>query len=151
MEVFFTMKLSTRSRYGTRMVLDIVMHGENGPVPIQEISKRRKLSVKYLEKLIRPLKQSGLVRSKRGPKGGHMLTREPGEITVGEVVRILEGNFGLCDCVKDPAVCPISEDCVTRALWTDAAEGMYERLDAITFAELAARARPMESKGLPCC
>ena len=145
------MRLSTRSRYGTRMILDIAINGGDGPVRISDIAQRQGISVKYLEKLIRSLKETGYIRSKRGPKGGHMLTREPGEITVGEVVRILEGNFGLCDCVKDPSVCSISTECVTRELWNDAAEGMYERLDAITFAELAAKAKPLESRGLPCC
>lgn len=130
------MKLSTRSRYGTRMVLDIAMHGDEGPVRISDISERQGISVKYLEKLIRPLKLGGYVQSKRGPKGGHKLTRKPNEITVGEIVRLLEGELLLTECARDKGVCPISEDCLTRRIWIEASEVMYDRLNAINFQEL---------------
>ncbi|MGE4299180.1 MAG: Rrf2 family transcriptional regulator [Desulfovibrionaceae bacterium] len=130
------MKLSTRSRYGTRMMLDIALHGDNGPVRISEISQRQGVSVKYLEKLIRPLKKGKYIKSKRGPKGGHMLTRPPEQITVGEVVRLLEGDIALTECVLDGKVCANSDDCITRQLWMEASQAMYERLNCVTFADL---------------
>ncbi len=135
------MKLSTRSRYGTRMLLDIAMHCENGPVRIGEISKRQGVSVKYLEKLIRPLKKGGFVKSRRGPKGGHMLTKTPDQITVGEVVRLMEGDLALTECSRNGKSCPIATDCLTRRIWIEATEAIFEKLDAITFAELLAEAR----------
>ncbi len=91
------MKLSTRSRYGTRMLLDIAENSNGRPVSVSEVSARLGVSVKYLEQLIRPLKRGGYLASVRGPKGGHMLTRRPEEITVGEVVRLLEGGINLTD------------------------------------------------------
>ncbi|MBG0775436.1 MAG: RrF2 family transcriptional regulator [Desulfovibrionaceae bacterium] len=136
------MKLSTRSRYGTRMVLDIAIHGHDGPVRISDISKRQGVSVKYLEKLIRPLKKAKYIKSRRGPKGGHMLARPAEGITVGEVVRLLEGDLALVECVVNGKVCTSSEDCLTRQIWIDASQAMYAKLDAVTFAELASSHRP---------
>jgi Rrf2 family protein len=118
------------------MVLDIALHGDDGPVRISDISKRQGVSVKYLEKLIRPLKHGRYIKSKRGPKGGHMLTRAPEDITVGEVVRLLEGDLALTECVKNERACSISADCLTRRVWTEASNAMFEKLDSITFQEL---------------
>lgn len=130
------MKLSTRSRYGTRMVLDIALHSSNGPVRISDISKRQGVSVKYLEKLIRPLKQGGFIKSKRGPRGGHVLSDLPERISVGAVVRVMEGEMALTECAKDAKVCPISQDCLTRKVWIEATRAMLDRLDSITFRDL---------------
>ena len=93
------MKLSTRSRYGTRMLLDIAMHGTDGPVTIMDISERLDLPVKYLEKLVRLLKKGKYIKSKRGPKGGHILAKDPATVTVGALVRDLEGGISLTECV----------------------------------------------------
>ena len=71
------MKLSTRSRYGVRILVDLARNSNQGPVQMGEISKRQDISVKYLEQLIRPLKQANMVNSVRGPKGGHLLTKKP--------------------------------------------------------------------------
>ena len=90
------MKLSTRSRYGARILVDLARHNDQGPVQIGEISKRQDISVKYLEQLIRPLKQASMVNSVRGPKGGHMLAKKPEEITLGQIVRLFEGAEGRC-------------------------------------------------------
>ncbi len=130
------MKLSTRSRYGTRMVLDIALNSHGGPVRISDISKRQGVSVKYLEKLIRPLKQAGFIKSKRGPRGGHTLSDNPENIAVGAVVRAMEGEMALTECAKDASVCPISADCLTRRVWIEATKAMLDRLDAITFKDL---------------
>ena len=130
------MKLSTRSRYGTRMLLDIALNSIHGMVRICDISKRQGISMKYLEKLIRPLKDGGLIKSKRGPRGGHSLTRDPAEITVGEVVRLLEGKLILTECAANPSICDIASDCLTRRVWLEASNAIYEKLDSITFADL---------------
>ena len=144
------MKLSTRSRYGTRMLLDIALHSTDGPVRISDIAERQGISVKYLEKLIRPLKLGGYVKSKRGPKGGHQLTRDPESITVGEVVKLLEGEFILTECARDASVCAISSDCLTRTVWMEASQAMYDKLNSITFAELIAEAK-RSGKGVNVC
>lgn len=134
------MKLSTRSRYGTRMLLDIALHSADGPVRIKDISRRQGVSVKYLEKLIRPLKDAKYITSKRGPKGGHLLNRTTDEITIGAIVRLFEDELFLTRCAKDPASCPITADCITRRVWVDAGEAMYERLDSIRLTDLVEEA-----------
>jgi len=91
------MKLSTRGRYGTRMMFDLAKHYDQGPVQIGDVARREGSSVKYLEQLIIPLKKAGLVESVRGPKGGHMLARPPEEISVGEIIRVLERGVSLTD------------------------------------------------------
>lgn len=132
------MKLSTRSRYGTRMLLDIAEHGDGKPVPVSEISKRMGVSVKYLEQLIRPLNKARYLKSVRGPKGGHLLAKDPVEITVGEIVRLLEGGVHLTDCVAEPKACDKSADCRTRAVWIQATQAMNTILDGISLEDLRA-------------
>lgn len=130
------MKLSTRSRYGTRLMQDLAQHYDEGPVRIGEIAKRQDISVKYLEQLIIPLKRSNLIKSIRGVKGGHMLARPPGQITVGQIVKALEGAIELVDCIENPEECERSGICLTRSIWEDASKAMYEKLNSITLSEM---------------
>ena len=130
------MKLSTRSRYGTRMMLDIAQHYNAGPIQIGDIARRQDISVKYLEQLVIPLKKADYVKSVRGPKGGYMLTRHPKEITVGEIVKVLEGGVNLSDCVENPDLCEKSTDCLTRGLWEEATKAVYDTLNSVTLSEM---------------
>ena len=130
------MKLSTKSRYGTRMILDLAQRYGKGAIQLGEIARRQNISLKYLEQIIRPLKKAKYVKSYRGAKGGHMLNKPPNEITVGEVVALLEGGDTLVNCDQDPESCERIDSCVTRYLWMEAATAMYERLATITFADL---------------
>ena len=130
------MKLSTRSRYGARILVDLARHNNQGPVQIGEISKRQDISVKYLEQLIRPLKQASLVNSVRGPKGGHMLAKNPEEITLGQIVRLFEGQSELVECISNPDHCNMSDDCQVRLAWKDATRVLYEKLDSTSIADL---------------
>ena len=132
------MKLTTRSRYGTRMILDMALNGQDGPVRIKEIAARQGVSVKYLEKLVRELKQAGFVRSRRGPRGGHELDKPLESISVGDIVRTLEGDLSLVECDGDGGPCPRRTDCLTRGVWIEAARAMHEKLDSITLADLVA-------------
>ncbi|MFW5836969.1 MAG: RrF2 family transcriptional regulator [Desulfovibrionaceae bacterium] len=133
------MKLTTRSRYGARMVLDIAIHGAQGPVRIPDIAARQGLSVKYLEKLIRELKTAGCIKSRRGPKGGHMLAKPAEEITLGEIVRALEGDLHLIECGKDGVTCPRAEHCQTRTVWLEAGQALFDKLDSLSLADLMQR------------
>ena len=142
------MKLSTRSRYGTRLMLDIARHYREGPLQLGDIAKRQEVSVKYLEQIIIPLKKAHYIESVRGRKGGHILSRPPEEITVGEIVALLEDSSSLVECVKDSEVCERADCCPTRLLWKEAYEAMFDRLEAITLADLVERAKDMESKRL---
>ena len=130
------MKLSTRSRYGTRMMLDLAQHYDEGPVQIRNVSKRENISVKYLEQLIIPLKKANFIKSVRGPKGGHMLAKPPEAITVGEIVRLLEGGINLSSCIENPEICDRTSDCLTRGLWEEATKAMYEKLNSATLSKM---------------
>lgn len=145
------MQLTTRSRYGLRMLIDIALHGEDGPVRIQDIATRRAISVKYLEQLIRALKKAGFIHSKRGPKGGHVLAVAPEDIRVSDVVRALESRPELTECVGNTDCCPIAGECVTRQIWARATESIFRELDAIRLSDLMVQARRSEQLGLPCC
>ena len=130
------MKLSTRSRYGARILVDLARNSNQGPVQIGEISKRQDISVKYLEQLIRPLKQANLVNSVRGPKGGHLLAVKPEDVTLGQIVRLFEGQSELVECISNPEKCSMSDDCQVRLAWGDATRVLYENLDNTTIADL---------------
>jgi len=134
------MRLTTKSRYGTRMILDLAMHAENGHIPLKAISKRQNISMKYLERLIRKLREAGLVSSRRGPSGGHRLTVTPDKITVGDIVRTLEEGSAITDCSeKDKKLCGICNqagECLSQWVWIEASKAMFDRLDQITIAML---------------
>ncbi|WP_243545328.1 RrF2 family transcriptional regulator [Pseudodesulfovibrio tunisiensis] len=133
------MRITTRSRYATRMVIDIALHCDEGPVQIGDIARRQNISVKYLEKLIRELRKAGLIRSRRGPQGGHMLARPASEITVGDIVRVLEcpPDSDGCDCAeKVCGTCSRAGECITRGIWIETARGMYEKLDSYVIGNL---------------
>ena len=138
------MKLSTRSRYGARILIDLARHKDKGPVQIGEISKRQDISVKYLEQLIRPLKKANLVTSVRGPKGGHLLAEKPENISLGQVVRLFEGQSDLVECISFPEKCPMSADCQVRLAWRDATEVLYEKLDSTAISDLMNGSDPVE-------
>lgn len=120
-------------------MVDLARNRNQGPVQIGEISKRQDISVKYLEQLIRPLKQARLVTSVRGPKGGHLLAEKPENITLGQVVRLFESQSDLVECVSYPKKCPMSDDCHVRQAWSDATQVLYEKLDSTTIADVMNR------------
>ena len=130
------MKLSTRSRYGTRMMLYLAQHYGERPVQIGEIARHQDISVKYLEQLIIPLKKANYIKSVRGPKGGHMLAKPPEEITVGEIVELLEGGINLADCIENPETCKRSKICLTRGIWESATKAMSQELYSITLSDI---------------
>jgi Rrf2 family iron-sulfur cluster assembly transcriptional regulator len=133
------MKLSTKSRYGTRLMLDMAQHYQDGPIHLANVAKRQGISVKYLEQIIIPLKKANFIRSVRGPKGGHTLARPPEEITVGEIVALLEDGASLAACSDNPRVCERSPVCPTRDVWQEAAQAMFDKLQSITLADLLSR------------
>ncbi len=117
-------------------MLDLAQHYDEGPVQIRNVSKRENISVKYLEQLIIPLKKANFIKSVRGPKGGHMLAKPPKAITVGEIVRVLEGGINLSSCIENPEVCDRTSDCLTRGLWEETTKAMYEKLNSATLSKM---------------
>jgi Rrf2 family iron-sulfur cluster assembly transcriptional regulator len=130
------MKLSTRSRYGARILLELAHRSSDAPVQVSQISKEQNIPVKYLEQLVRTLKSADLITSVRGAKGGHILNRAADQITLGEVVRLFEGQHELVECISRPDKCNMAENCRVRLAWKSATEALYEKLDRITIADL---------------
>ena len=130
------MRLTTKSRYGTMLLIDLARYYDEGPVKISAISKRQDISLKYLEQIIRILKKAELVKSVRGPKGGHMLKQRPEDITLGQIVRLFEAQSDLAECISQPEKCSISDNCRIRVAWQEANQALFEKLDTITIADL---------------
>ena len=118
------MKLSTRGRYGTRLMLELAKHYGKGPINITEISKNQGISVKYLEQIIIPLKKAKLIKSVRGPKGGHTLSKSPDKIFLLQILKPLESHLTLVDCVSDDDTCEHIETCLIRPVWGKAYHAM---------------------------
>lgn len=134
------MRLTTKGRYGTRLILDIALHGRDKPVPLSDISSRQNISIKYLEQLTGKLNKAGIIKSRRGSLGGHMLAKSPDKITIGSIVRILEGSSAITDCSehekKACGICNRAGDCLSRWVWVEASRAMFDRLDTITISSL---------------
>jgi Rrf2 family iron-sulfur cluster assembly transcriptional regulator len=139
------MKLSTKSRYGTRLMLDMAQHYHDGPIHLAGVAKRQGISVKYLEQIIIPLKRANYILSVRGPKGGHSLARPPEKITVGEIVALLEEGSSLVECSVNDVACERSQICLTRHLWKEAAQAMFDKLHSVTLADVMNLAEPSPS------
>ncbi|UCE97750.1 MAG: Rrf2 family transcriptional regulator [Dehalococcoidia bacterium] len=133
------MKISTRGRYGTRMLLDLAQHDNGERVLLRDISLRQGISLYYLERLISPLVVSGIIRTTRGPKGGVSLAKRPEKIKLSEVIRVLEGSTAPVECVKNPMVCDRSRLCATRDIWDELREKTDSFLESITIKDLVER------------
>ena len=133
------MRLTTKSRYGTRLMLDLALNAQNKPVRLSEISNRQSISLKYLEKLIGILKKTGFVKSMRGPYGGYMLARPMKDISVGDIVRVLEGSNAITDCTESDNVCGTctrAGECLTQYIWAETGKAMFEKLDSFKIDKL---------------
>ena len=133
------MKLSTRARYGTRALLDLALHSGEGAVLLKDIARRQEISLPYLEHLISPLVAAGIVKSTRGARGGILLLKPPAEIKLSEVLELLEGSMAPVDCVNNPKICPRSDLCVTRDIWSEMKKAMNGVLEATTLQDLVER------------
>ncbi len=132
------MRLSTKGRYGVLAMYELARRYGDGPVSIKEIAEIQDFSNAYMEQLFASLKKAGLIMSVRGAKGGYQLTREPRDITVGQIIDALEGPIELADCVGGPEgyICRKSAACVTRSLWVEIQDSIREIIDNRTLEDL---------------
>ena len=130
------MKISTRARYGLRLMVDIAANSGKGPIYLKEIAKNIDVSEKYLSQIIIPLKGKGLINTYGGAHSGYILGRPSSEIKLKEIVEILEGDLNLIDCVNNTSVCSKVNTCVTRDIWTRLGERISEFLNSFTLEEL---------------
>jgi Rrf2 family cysteine metabolism transcriptional repressor len=139
------LKLSTRTRYGTRALLDLARYHGDKPVQLKEIARRQNISLHYLEHIITPLVGAGIIRSTRGARGGLQISRKPENIKLSEVVNLLEGTITPVDCVTDPECCERAGSCVTRDIWSEMKNAIDKTLDSITLQDLLEREKSKET------
>jgi Rrf2 family cysteine metabolism transcriptional repressor len=140
------MKLSTRTRYGMRALVDLALHDTAQPVQLKEIAERQNLSLSYLEHLIIPLISAGILQSFRGSRGGIKLARPAEEIKLDEILSVLEGPLAPVDCLKESHDCPRSGSCATQEIWDEMRQAMRAVLKAKTLKDLAERQRSKEKQ-----
>ena len=125
-------------------MLELASHFGEGPIELKEIAKKENISLKYLEQVIIPLRSAGLVKSVRGSKGGYSLAKSPSEIRLNDLVEILEGPINLIECLRDPKGCQKSSFCVTRDIWKEVSEAIYQIFHSITLEEMVNRRKEKE-------
>lgn len=131
------MKISTKGRYGLRLMLDLSAHYGRGPIPLKEIAQRQDISEKYLEQIIMQLNRSGLVHSTRGSQGGYSLTDKPENITVGIILRVMEGSLSPVDCLESGSpACERQNYCPTVKVWKRLMSAIEDVVDSVTLADL---------------
>jgi Rrf2 family transcriptional regulator, cysteine metabolism repressor len=130
------MKISTKGRYGTRMLFELALHEGEGPVQLKDIAQRQGISLQYLEHLVGPLIAAGIIRSVRGARGGVLLRKRPEEIKLSEVVYALEGPLCVVDCLTSPESCTRYEFCTVREIWYNLKGAMDGILESTTLQEL---------------
>ncbi|MDD5126794.1 MAG: Rrf2 family transcriptional regulator [Dehalococcoidales bacterium] len=141
------MKLSTRARYGTRALLDLVRQPPNEPVQLKEIARRQGVSLHYLEHLITPLITAGIIRSIRGARGGVKLARPAEQISLAEIIRLLEGSLTPVECIDKPDNCPRAAACATRDVWSEMQQIIQNFLEGITLRDMAERQKNKDAAG----
>ena len=134
------MKVSTRGDYASRALLSLALHRSDGPTSVRDIAERTGLPQPYLEQILLALKGAGVVRSKRGVGGGALLAREPGEITLAQIVAAVDGPIRAGDFGEPHTggACDHEGQCVLLSIWGDVSRRMRDVLDAYTLADLQA-------------
>lgn len=131
------MKISTKGRYALRMLIDLAEHQGDGYIALKDIARRQEISKKYLEQIVPILNRSDILLANRGFQGGYRLAKQPGQYTVGEILRITEGSLAPVSCLDtDPVNCSRSSDCPTLPVWQGLYRVINEYLDGITLQDL---------------
>lgn len=124
------MKISTKGRYGLTIMIELAKKYGEGPISLKSIAQTNNLSEHYLEQLVAPLRNAGLVKSIRGAYGGYILSSEPSTISAGDIIRVLEGPISIVEGIED-------EEPAKRELWTRIRDAVKDVLDHTTIEDLA--------------
>lgn len=144
------MKISTKGRYGLRAVIDIAIHGESEPVSLSDIAIRQNLSISYLEQLIAKLKKANIVTSVRGAKGGYSLAAPQDKISVGDILRALEGDLSPVNCsevIENGEPCKDSGQCITKVVWRRISDSINNAVDNLMLSDLLKDTEPEQNSG----
>lgn len=142
------MKISTKGRYGLRAVLDLAMNSETEAVALSSIAERQHISVSYLEQLVSKLRKAGIVNSIRGAQGGYVLAKPAEEISVGDILRALEGDLHPVDCAEvygGDNVCQGADVCVSKFVWKRISDSISQAVDTLMLSELAEEGKSLLS------
>lgn len=144
------MKLSTKGRYGLRAILDLAMHCESEAVALSSIAERQQISISYLEQLIAKLKRAGIVNSIRGAQGGYVLAKDAKDISVGDILRALEGDLNPVNCSEitgnEENSCSGSDLCVTKYVWKRISDSINNTVNEISLAELVREGHAVQAQ-----
>lgn len=139
------MRITTTSRYGVRALFDVAYHGGGQPTQIKDISRRQKISQRYLEQIFNKLLKAGLLKSRRGPRGGYTLSRDPAEISVCDVITAAQGPIVPVRCLEQEAPkkkgCELIESCITRQVWKETQMLLIKYYASVSIADLCSLAR----------
>jgi Rrf2 family protein len=135
------MRMTMKGDYGVRAMIDLATRYGRGPVPSSEIAARQLIPEHFLDQLLITLRRAGLLKSQRGPQGGHMLARPPSQITMGDIIHALDGNTAPMECVPNPSACELSPGCGIRGVWIQVEDYAQQVLNATTLEQLAERHR----------
>jgi len=135
------MKISTKGRYGLRILIDLATHDPQKPRAIHDIAQSQQISEKYISRLVINLRRAKMIRSVRGFNGGFHLARSPKEITLLEVLEVMDGPLAIVGCVDKPEKCPRSRICGVQAIWSELNEQMRGLMRAITLEDILTACR----------
>jgi Rrf2 family protein len=131
------MKISTKGRYALRMLVDLAEHRDEGYIALKDIAERQNISKKYLEQIVLLFTKTDVLKTSRGYQGGYMLAKQPGECTVGDILRITEGSLAVVPCVEqDPIECRRSAECPVLDVWRGLYRAINEYLDSVTLQDI---------------
>lgn len=139
------MKLSTKITYGVRAIFDIAYHACGMPAKVKDIARRQGISPRYIEQIFIKFKKHGIIKTVRGPNGGYLLANEPSQISLGDIIRAIEGNIELVSCKSATAdntdECNIKKQCVTAPIWNELNGRISSFFDSITIQDLCERGK----------
>ncbi len=141
------MRISMRADYGARAMLDLAQRYGDGLAQTADIASRQQIPESYLEQLLTTVRKAGLIRSVRGPAGGHALAKAPSDISLGDVLDALEGVNSPASCMEG-GICCVSDACVLQDVWSELMENYRRMVHGITIAELLGRSAERESRSM---
>jgi Rrf2 family protein len=141
------MKVSTKGRYGVRAMLELARLDSNAPMNARSISEEQGIPIPYLEKILFLLNKAGLVRSIKGPGGGYLLAKSSKKISIGDIVRVLEGPIALVECLEPSKGCDRIEKCVAMILWKKLSNGLEQTLDEVSLYDLLIEEKNLKIAG----
>ena len=130
------MKISTKGRYGLRILMDLALPQSEKPRLIRDIAKSQQISEKYISRLVIALRKAGMIRSVRGVNGGFHIAMKPEDITLLDVIEVMEGPLSIVDCVSAPKKCVHSESCAPREVWCKLNDEIRELMRGTTLADI---------------